>query len=236
MIGVDRIHLRTFPDRTTLAQTLAAEVADALRAQVAKGDPATLAVSGGGTPKKFFRELSTAELDWEDVTVTLVAERWVPETDDRSNARLVKENLLQNEAAAATFVPLVTDAGSPEGGLLEAQERIADLSGPLTAAILGMGSDGHTASFFPKGDRLEDALDMSGKLLVVPMRALSAMEPRITLTLPMILAAKSLVLHIEGDSKMATLEKALAGDDPLEMPIRAVIEHAPRPLEVVWAP
>ncbi|MFJ5487088.1 6-phosphogluconolactonase [Hansschlegelia beijingensis] len=236
MIGVDRIHLRTFPDRTTLAQTLAAEIADALRAQVARGDAATLAVSGGGTPKKFFRELSTAELDWEDVTVTLVDERWVPETDDRSNARLVKENLLQNEAAAATFVPLVTDAGSPEGGLLEAQERIADLSGPLTAAILGMGGDGHTASFFPKGDRLEDALDMSGKLLVVPMRALAAMEPRITLTLPMILAAKSLVLHIEGDSKMATLEKALAGDDPLEMPIRTVIEHAPRPLEVVWAP
>ncbi|HVI28979.1 6-phosphogluconolactonase [Hansschlegelia sp.] len=236
MIGVDRIHLRTFPDRATLAQTLAAEVADALRAEIAKGDAATLAVSGGATPKKFFRELSTAELDWEAVTVTLVDERWVPETDERSNARLVKENLLKNEAAAAAFVPLVTDAGSPEGGLLEAQERIADLSGPLTSAILGMGSDGHTASFFPKGDRLEDALDMTGKLLVVPMRAPAAMEPRITLTLPMILAARSLVLHIEGDGKMATLEKALAGDDPLEMPIRAVIEHAPRPLEVVWAP
>lgn len=236
MIDRSRINLRTFPDRETLAATFAAETADALRSQIAKGDAATMAVSGGSSPKRFFRELSRAELDWEAVTVTLVDDRWVVETDDRSNARLVRENLLQNAAAAAAFVPLVTGAGSPEGGLREAQERIADLSGPLTVAVLGMGGDGHTASFFPRGDRLKDALDMTGKLLVVPMRAPTAIEARITLTLPTILAARSLTLFLEGDGKLEVLEKALAGDDPLEMPIRAVIQRAPHPLEVVWAP
>jgi 6-phosphogluconolactonase len=230
------IDLRDFSDRQTLAEALAREVADALRTEIADGGAATLAVSGGNTPKLFFHELSRQELDWESVTITLVDERWTPDTEERSNAKLVIENLLWNEAARATFVPLVTDAGSPEGGLPEVQERVADLPGPLTVAVLGMGSDGHTASFFPGGDRLEDAIDPAGKALVVPMRAPAAIEPRITLTLPVIVAARFLVLHIEGDDKKAVLDRALAGDDALEMPIRAVIAHAPAPLNVVWAP
>lgn len=230
------IHLREFPDRKTLAETLSAETTDALRSAVGAGDAATLAVSGGSTPKLFFDTLSTAELDWESVTVTLIDERWVPETSDRSNARLVRRHLLRHAAEHAPFVPLYTGAETPEAGLHEAQERVADMSGPLTVAILGMGDDGHTASFFPGGDRLNAALDMHSHMFVSSMRAPAAGEPRITLTLPTITAAKSLVLHIEGDAKMKVLEKALAGDDPHEMPIRAVIANAPRLLDVVWAP
>lgn len=230
------IALTDYPDRASLAEALAVQVADALRSAIADGGAATLAVSGGSTPKLFFEALSKAELDWEAVTVTLVDERWVADTEDRSNAKLVTEHLLRNAAQAATFVPLVTAAGSPEGALPEIQQRIADLSGPLTVAILGMGGDGHTASFFPGGDRLEDSIDPTGKALVVPMRAPDAIEPRITLTLPVLLAAKMLVLHIEGDDKKRVLDEALIGDDALQMPIRAVIAHSPRPLEVVWAP
>lgn len=232
----DRLNLRKFPDRDALAQALAAETADALRVAIGTGGAATLALSGGSTPKRYFKALSTAELDWEQVAVTLVDERWVPETSDRSNARLVKENLLQNAAHAAPFVPLVTGAASPEEGLREVEERVADLHGPLTVAILGMGSDGHTASFFPGGDRLAEAIDISSHRLVTSMRADAAGEPRITLTLPALIAAEKLVLHIEGAEKLDVLEKALSGDDPFEMPIRAVIAAAPRPLDVVWAP
>lgn len=236
MTSERHIALTAYPDRATLARALAAQVADALRSEIADGGAATLAVSGGSTPKRFLEELSRAELDWEAVTVTLVDERWVAETEERSNAKLVIEHLLTNAAAAATFVPLVTSAGSPEGALPEIQQRVADLAGPLTVAILGMGGDGHTASFFPGGDRLEDAIDPSGKALALPMRAEAAVEPRITLTLPVLLAAKLLVLHIEGDDKKRVLDEALIGEDALAMPIRAVIAHSPRPLEVVWAP
>ena len=130
----------------------------------------------------------------------------------------------------------MTAAGSPEGGLPEVRQRVADLSGPLTVAILGLGGDGHTASFFPEGDRLADALDPTGRALALPMRAPAAPEPRITLTLPTLVAARMLALHIEGDAKKAVLEQALAGEDFLEMPIRAVIAHAPRPLAIFWAP
>lgn len=230
------VDLREFVDGDALAEALAIEVAEALRTEIADGGAATLAVSGGSTPKKFFHALSKQELDWEAVTVTLVDERWVPDTEERSNARLVAEHLLWNEAASAQFVPLYADAASPEGALPEVQQRIADLSGPLTVAILGLGEDGHTASFFPGGDRLEDAIDPTGAALVLPMRAPAAVEPRITLTLPVLLAAKKLVLHLEGEKKKAVLKDALGGDDAGYMPIRAVIEHAREPLEVIWAP
>lgn len=235
-VSHDKINLRGFETREQLAETLAAEVAETLRTAIADGGAATLAVSGGSTPKMFFHALSRQQLDWESVTVTLVDERWVPDSEERSNARLVNENLLWNEAAAATFAPLYVGASAPEGALHEVQEMVSGLSGPLTVAILGMGDDGHTASFFPGGDRLEDAIDPAGKALVLPMRADAAIEPRITLTLPVLLAATKLVLHVEGEKKKAVLDKALSGEDALEMPIRAVIGHAPAPLEVVWAP
>ena len=235
-MSADGISLREFPDGDALADALATEVAETLRTAIADGGAATLAVSGGSTPKKFFHALSKQELDWEAVTITLVDERWVPDTEERSNARLVQEHLLWNEAAAAQFVPLYIDAAAPEGALPEVQERVSDLSGPITVAILGLGEDGHTASFFPGGDRLADAIDPTGAALVLPMRAPAAIEPRITLTLPVLLAAKRLVLHLEGEKKKAVLGEALSGDDAARMPIRAVIAHAREPLEVVWAP
>ncbi|WP_020177960.1 6-phosphogluconolactonase [Methylopila sp. M107] len=236
MVTKPAIDFRAFPDREALAAAFAAEVADALRADIATGGTATLAVSGGTTPKQFFRALSDAELDWSVVTVTLVDERWVPESEERSNARLVKKHLIRNAAASAAFVPLFIDANSPEGALSEIQQRVADLPRPLTVAVLGMGDDGHTASFFPGGDRLADAADPGGKALVLPMRATAAIEPRITLTLPVLLAAKKLALHIEGKGKRKVLDEALGGGDALSMPIRAVIRNVASPLEVVWAP
>ena len=91
MIEAERI----FEARETLAETLARDVADELaRAIEAKGR-ATLAVSGGTTPKLFFEKLSMIDIPWSRVSVTLVDERQVPESSERSNARLVRAHLLQ---------------------------------------------------------------------------------------------------------------------------------------------
>jgi 6-phosphogluconolactonase len=103
-----------------------------------------------------------------------------------------------------------------------------------------MGTDGHTASFFPGGDRLGEALDPAGGAPVVPMRAPGAGEPRITLTLPLILAARAVYLHIEGADKAAVLAQAL--DEALkngtveEMPVRAVLRTRRSPPEIYWCP
>jgi len=215
---------------------LAAAVGENLQAALTARGRAVLAVSGGRTPERFLAALARQPLDWAKVTVTLVDERWVSPDQPRSNEALLRRCLLQGPAAAARLVSLVTEDSMPEAGLAEIAARIASLPRPLDVVVLGMGSDGHTASFFPQGDRLAEAIDPQTTALVLPQRAPGAGEPRITLTLPLIAAARAVYLHIEGAEKAAVLARALE-IGPLEvMPVRAVLRHTVCPPEIYWCP
>jgi 6-phosphogluconolactonase len=225
--------VHAFDDGQALASALATRIADNLRDAIKARGEATIAVSGGSTPKRLFERLSHEALDWSRVTVTLVDERWVPDTDERSNARLVESLLLRHHAADASFVPLYAEAPTPEAGIAQVRARIGTMKLPFDVTVLGMGPDGHTASFFPGGDRLGEALDLSNTAEVLPMRAPNAGEPRITFTLPILLKARALYLHIEGPDKRTVLEQAEQPDS--ELPIASVLQHA-RQLEIYWCP
>ncbi|AZO09660.1 6-phosphogluconolactonase [Mesorhizobium sp. M3A.F.Ca.ET.080.04.2.1] len=223
-----------FGDRQQLAAALAGQVAARLTSAIAKRGTALLAVSGGTTPAKFFAALSLMPIAWDNVTVTLIDERFVPPSSPRSNARLVAANLLQNKAAAARFVPLYHEAASIEEAAGSDSEALNSLPWPLDVAILGMGADGHTASFFPDADNLSALLDPSAQRIVLPVHAQSAGEPRLTLTMARIIAADFLALHIEGEDKRTAFEGAMGPG--AAKPIRKVLEAAPIPVEVFWAP
>lgn len=220
----------THSDDDDLANALADAVADDLARAIANRGCALAALSGGNTPRRFMEALSRRELDWTRVTVTLVDERWVPPQHPRSNARLLEEHLLRGKAADARFAPLYVDAPTPESALPTVAAHVDALPWPLDVAVLGMGTNGHTASFFPGGDHLAAALDPQGRARVLPMRAPDAGEPRITLTLPVLAAVPRLYLQIEGAKKRHVLEAAADGAD---YPMRAVLEAAPQ-LQVYW--
>ena len=227
---------RSFGTKEDLALALAETVAENLNDGIASRGRAVLAVSGGSTPARFFSVLSRRrDIEWEKVIVTLVDERWVPETSDRSNAGLVNERLLQGPAATAHFVPLYTGGDTPDAAAVARSNMlINDLPTPFDAVILGMGSDGHTASFFPGGDSLAEALTGEGPVLAI--RAPGAGEPRVTLVLKRLLQTNGLYLHIEGEEKARVL-KAAAADGPVEdMPIRAVLRQSQTPLTIFWSP
>jgi 6-phosphogluconolactonase len=211
-----------FENRDALAQALADRVARGLSRAISRQGSAVLAVSGGTTPALFFEHLSREEISWDKVTVTLVDERQVEEASPRSNAKLVKQGLLQNQAKVATFVPLFQNVSAAETLTLD-------------VVVLGMGDDAHTASFFPAGDNLALALDPKAKSAITSMQASAAGEPRLTFTLPVLMQVKVLCLHIEGQKKHDVLATAMAGSDVMTMPIRAVLQ-ADTPLEIFWCP
>ncbi|WP_183324472.1 6-phosphogluconolactonase [Halomonas cerina] len=217
--------------REQLAHQLAEAVAEALRADLAVQDKALLVVSGGSTPVPFFDALAAHDLPWGRIQVTLADERWVNEQADDSNARLVREHLLQGPATEATFVPLTTADATPEQGAAEVGERLERLAWPASVVILGMGGDGHTASLFPDSRELDLALATDEP--VVAVRTPSKPQPRITLSAERLHRARRHFLHISGEDKRAVLARALAGDGSRELPIRAFLAC---PLGIYWAP
>ncbi|WP_425432872.1 6-phosphogluconolactonase [Halomonas denitrificans] len=220
------------PDpREVLARQLAEAVAEALRADLAEAELALLVVSGGSTPVPFFEALASMALPWSRIEVTLADERWVEASADDSNARLVRDHLLQGPAAEARFVPLTSAAATPEEGAAEVGERIAALAWPASAVILGMGDDGHTASLFPDSRELELALSTAAP--VVAVRTPSQPQPRITLSADRLHQARRHFLHIAGEGKRSVLAHALGGDDTRTLPIRAFLAC---PLGIYWAP
>lgn len=220
-----------FSSKTKLHETLANKVATLLSEGIKENDKAILAVSGGSTPKPFFEKLSKINIDWEKVIVTLVDERWVVNTHNDSNEKLVKDYLLQNFANRATFIPLKNSCLNPFEGQKDCNVTLKDLEKQIDVVILGMGTDGHTASFFPKDENLENAL--TTKEFCAATIPSDAPHQRMTLSLDTILKAKHLFLHLEGETKKEVYNKALEDGAIEQMPIRAIIRDK-KPLEVYY--
>ena len=216
------MQLKEYADAEMMMMHLADVLAGELRTALSLHDHASLAVPGGTTPGPIFDSLCGVDLDWSRIHVMLTDERWVPETSDRSNTRLLRQRLLTDKAAAAVYVPLYADAETPEEKLDELSAGLAPVL-PLSVALLGMGADMHTASIFPGADQLDRALH--GDDLLVAMRAPGAPEPRITLSAKVLKDAMSLHIVIIGAEKRAALEKA-RHLTPEEAPVAAVLPGA----------
>lgn len=216
-----------YPDSEALMMNLAQRIANQLESILHHEDRATLAVPGGTTPGPVFDELSAVHMPWDRVDVVLTDERWVPEASERSNTALLRRRLLQDQAGAATLLPLRADTPEPEEGLPALEARLASHL-PLSVALLGMGTDMHTASIFPGADRLADAL--TGDALLYPMRAPGAPEPRITLSAKVLNGATHKHLLILGPEKREALERA-RHLQPNEAPLAALLSD----MTVHWA-
>lgn len=222
-----------YPDRETMMGMLSDLVMDQLAEALGQKGQANLAVPGGTTPGPFLEMLSNAPLDWANIHVMLTDERFVPESSDRSNTRLLRETLLRNNAATAQLVPFYRQAEKPEEVVGELAESLGACL-PLDVCVLGMGADMHTASIFPGADRLADALDRDSGHVILPMRAPGAPEPRLTLTAPILRAAKNIHVLIAGAEKKAALETAFLEGPDEEAPIRTILS-APTEVEIHYA-
>lgn len=200
------------------AEGYVSEAAEAIRlcledALLARGK-ASLLVSGGSSPKPVYDALSRTALDWENITVSLIDERWVPEGADGSNASFIKETLLQNGAMKAKFVPLVNDSPSAKDSAPD-MAKIFDKNFPeaVDVCVMGMGTDGHTASWFPGSDTLDQALEIERAESLVWQDASgqgggSGFDDRITVSLPIVMRARNVFLLIPGMAKKTVWEES----------------------------
>ena len=174
---------------------------------------ATIALSGGGSPLDAYRLLAQETIDWNKVHVYWVDERAVPPEHERSNYGQAKKALLDPAKVPAANVhrmrgeatDLEIAAADYEA---ELRDTVKNKLGGLPCfdlLVMGIGDDGHTASLFP-GDRTMYVTDK----LVASVPSKADREARLTMTTPLLEAAKSSVVIVLGKAKHAPLERIWA--------------------------
>jgi 6-phosphogluconolactonase len=214
-------------DATQCAQEAATRIARVLRGAVARSGRASIALSGGNTPRDAYALLAKESgLDWTRVHVFWVDERAVPPTDDRSNYRWARATLLEPAGIAASQVHRMAAEAPDRDATARDYERtirgLVELDGDgvpsFDVVVLGVGDDGHTASLFP-GEPTVDVHDR----LVAAVEAKGAREARITLTPPAIEHARQLFILAVGAVKRPALERVWSAQGNVhETPARVV--------------
>lgn len=215
------------PDAAQLARRCAERVASLIDLALDERDRAQIALSGGTTPAAAYRLLNREHIPWNRVDVVLGDERWVPASDPASNARMLAETLLAAEGpgAAARFHPVPTELPTPQDSAEAFEHYLRHLcpgDPPVfDVMLLGLGDDGHTASLFP-GTVASTVRDRA-----VTIGAGKGLE-RITLTAPVLSAARHVLVLVSGAGKRQALQRLLDPAEPAERtPARLVQPRTP---------
>jgi 6-phosphogluconolactonase len=230
---------RKFTDRAELVDSLYQAFVGELQQALEQHSSATILLSGGSSPAPLYRRLSSADLNWNQIHIALVDDRWVETDNAASNERLLRENLLIDKAANAVFTGMKNAHHNPFDGAAECNARYAALPLPGTLCLLGMGPDGHTASLFPHAEGLDAALDSSqhcAAISAVKSDVTGDNLERMSLTPWSILQSRRLILLITGEDKWEVYARARDAEATADQPISLFIHQDKVPLEVYWAP
>lgn len=215
------------------AEKLAQAISERLNECIQKQGKAYLGVSGGRTPITFFQQLSNINIEWDKVVITLIDERWVEPTNEASNEKLVREYLLQNKAQKAGFVPLKTPPQDIDEGYMQAENRLHEQLERLDFAVLGMGDDGHTASWFPNSSALEESLNDDNHAWSTVVKDAPNHSHRLTLNWRLLSHCERFFLYFVGKEKYGTYQQALGNlDDINSMPVRKILQQSQIPVSL----
>ena len=209
---------------------LAAQIAVQLSTSIKKNGQANLLVSGGSTPVGMFHLLSLKQLEWDKVTIGLVDERYVPSNDKHSNEKLVRENLLINEAAVAHFMGLLYITHATDENIRRANIEYARFQNNIDVCVLGMGEDGHTASLFPN-DQASEADLIKNEMKIIATRSPQAPQERISCSKGLILISDIIYIMICGATKKSVLQTA----DAKQLPISYITHSNNKAVEIFYS-
>lgn len=224
------IEIRTFDARALLMQATAARIADALQQGILARGEGFAALSGGSTPEPAYRALAAQPHHWKHVTFLLVDERFVPPSHPDSNEGMLRRALAPALEAGAKLLPMFSEGMGIDEAAARADALYANT--PIDIALMGMGGDGHTASWFPQSPQLAAALDRNDRRSVIAVDAAGAngSAQRLTLTRSALERANAVALLITGDEKRVLLTRQHRDG----LPVDALFD-LPSPIETLWA-
>lgn len=213
----------TYDDPDELAREAARGFVEQAEAAVSERGSFVVALAGGSTPEATYQELARDYAGrplWASTHVFFGDERTVPPDDEDSNYRMAREALLDHVSVAGVY--RMRGELSPEMAAAEYERDLQGFFGagePIFDLIqLGIGSDGHTASLFPR----TPALDVDDRWAVAnPVEKLDTV--RLTLTVPVLNAARAVEFLVSGEGKAEAVAEVLRGDaDPRDYPSKMI--------------
>jgi len=222
------VRWHTYPDAAAAADACAHHILNLLEEAQAGQELATLAVSGGSTPKRMFDTLTAARFKWDRVHVFWVDERGVPPTDVASNYKLTQEHLLQPAHIAMRQVHRIMGEMQPAHAARRYEEEIREFFGleegempHFDVVHRGMGPDAHTASLFPGDPLIQDRERIVGATYTEKFS-----QWRITLLPGALLAAKHTVFLVAGGDKKEAVRAVFQEEyDPMKYPAQIASHH-----------
>ena len=212
---MSRTDVQVVSDGAALADVAAAHIERVLQG-ASEATPATVALAGGHTPRATYQHLAARPARWRHVEFFFGDERCVPPDDDGSNYLMAHQALFARVPLTADQVHRIPGELEPEQAAFAAEEdlrRAFPGDGPpaLDLILLGLGPEGHTASLFPEAPELEIT-----DRLMVPVNRPDLPQPwRVSMTLPVLNAAKHVMFLVDGAEKAPVVARAIAGDDAL---------------------
>ncbi|MDR6528618.1 6-phosphogluconolactonase [Chryseobacterium rhizosphaerae] len=220
------MNITVFNDLEKLYRKAADTFVDLSKEAIRKNNRFTVALSGGSSPKAIFKLLATEEyaekIEWNKLYFFWVDERWVPLDDEKSNARMTFEELLNQVPVTKDHIfPMYQEGILPEDYAKEYEQQIKSVLGKegiFDFILLGMGDDGHTASLFPGEEVLDENEKWVSAYYLKPQEMF-----RITLTAPLINKAENILVVAFGESKKHALNEVLQGEyNPKLYPLQLI--------------
>ena len=232
---MENLRENIFTDKAKLELELAEEISQKLDLELKNKGEANLLVSGGSTPKKLYEILSNKKIDWKNVSIGLIDERFVATNTEESNELLIKNTLLKNKAADAKFIGLIFNLNDYKENLNITISKHKPFYKSITCSILGMGSDGHTASLFPNFEEVYTDDNIYGDKMIINTKATSEPSKRISYTKAKILSSKHLFLYFNGKEKLDVFNSAKKNKNASIRPISAFIHQNINTLNVFYS-
>ncbi|MDA9808846.1 6-phosphogluconolactonase [Flavobacteriales bacterium] len=221
---------KDFKTADSLEKELLNSIETNIRISLKENNEALILLSGGSTPLSLYKKFKEIKkIDWSKIKFGLVDERWVNNSSKDSNFYNISEALGGQITEKSTFIPLVYDELNEKKNISQAKKANIEFLGKKTIVILGMGTDGHTASLFPDNTKTEIAISQLTPNILDNIAPVSP-KNRITHNLKSIFNSKKVILYIKGQEKKDVLEKSKID----LLPISYVINTLSTQVETFW--